>query len=695
MIYHNLETKICLFIRNFPILKIKSLLKNKSILGALSLGIFRWLTRFTYFFKFTFKLIKYFDFSQIRSFIHIRIGFLKSQKAFPDFFDVDYNIRKNISFILNLRKFPFKKNSIESISINHFFQYFPTKYSWKVAIKNWYEKLIPGGFLKILINKSDNTVREKLNLLLKFLNKSNFEFLYDKKEADFNNSNENFYFLNLFKKNLNSNVKPNQNVNLRKKIDNIQNVINNLKESYYKDKIICVIGRNKIDLKEIEKKAKEIIYYSIFDDFPLNQQRRFEFGLIYDSLEYYNINDLIKFFQKLRNLFELKAKILIIVPYQLNFFTSQYNQLFNKGIVAQILDDNAFEIKWMMLDSSLKTIITLIINESPYPSERIPIKIAVLGNLETRYNQLNSFWDGIIRALLKLGYDPLLLDDKTIPFFEIRRRIEKYQPHYIISGDDNALNFLKKYAEFFRKNNFCTCYWYRNVRAAEKFNFNGVINYLFLTNQGQDQEYRENYQMEKIYYMPQWCNPQFSHSNPLILEKYDVGFAGQVDFGLFHKERTNILLNLKKLFNVRIENAEFNSISEFYSQCRIVFGNDMGFHKLYGKPYNLSNNNSIKFVYLFASNRIFISIGCGTCFFINYFPGIEKMFKNEIHIVWYRNYEDLKPLIEKYLQNNEKRWAIKKAALKLAKEKHTHIQRIQNVLDIMMGKTSEFYGFLN
>ena len=74
---------------------------------------------------------------------------------------------------------------------------------------------------------------------------------------------------------------------------------------------------------------------------------------------------------------------------------------------------------------------------------------------------------------------------------------------------------------------------------------------------------------------------------------------------------------------------------------------------------------------------------------------IEKLFQNEKHLVWYRNYNELTELLKKYIQNDDKRKEIKESAYKLAKKKHTHINRIQNLLDIIMEKTEKFYGFLN
>jgi len=676
------------------IIKTRIIFKKNDLLKSIFLVFVRNLMGLRFIFKFAFKKFRKFDFNQIKNFLHIRIGFLLTQYPYPNFIDLDYHYRKDILYFLNLRKLPFKKKSVEEIYVNHFFEYFPSKWSWKKVINNWCSKLIPGGKLKLLLKKNENT-NKKLNQLIKLLINANLEILNSENNKKIKIDTGKLYILTFFKKNVDRDFKKIKKSITRAKLNNLKKIINNLDGNDYIGKKIGIIGINHLKFEDFYKKAKYIKFYPLHSNIRVNHEELFEYGIIYDSLEYLNRNEMKDFFQKIKKLLKPKSKILVIVPYLHNYFTKDYRQLFNKAILTELIDGNDLEIKWVNLDSSLKFVKMLIINESPYPSQISPIKIAVLGNLETRYSQLNSFWDGQIRALIKLGYNPLLLDFRTTPFIEILRKIKLYQPDYLLTGDNNVKSFLIKYSDFFRKSKICVAYWYRDVREPIDFNFKGVIDFMFVTNQGQIQKYKDKFQIENVFYMPQWSNPQFSHPNSFIEEKYNIGFTGQIDFGRFHKERTKILLELKNSFDVKIENAEFNSISEFNSQCKIVFGNDMGFHRLYGKIYNTSDDSFNKFVSLYASNRLFISIGCGACFFINYFPGIERLFENGKHLVWYKNYEELFKFIKIYLNDDEKRLNIKREALKIAKERHTHIHRIKNGLDIIMGKTKEFYGFLN
>jgi spore maturation protein CgeB len=54
----------------------------------------------------------------------------------------------------------------------------------------------------------------------------------------------------------------------------------------------------------------------------------------------------------------------------------------------------------------------------------------------------------------------------------------------------------------------------------------------------------------------------------------------------------------------------------------------------------------------------------------------------------------MRDLLDKYLSNQELREEIKRNAAELAKEKHNYISRITNMLDIISGKTEDFYGFI-
>lgn len=97
----------------------------------------------------------------------------------------------------------------------------------------------------------------------------------------------------------------------------------------------------------------------------------------------------------------------------------------------------------------------------------------------------------------------------------------------------------------------------------------------------------------------------------------------------------------------------------------------------------------------YTSNRLYnILSSSGFCLTL-WFPGIEKLFINHKHLVWFKSIEEMNNMIDFYLKNPQKRVLIARNGKKLYNRKHTVHQRIKNMFDIMQGKTDDFYGWLD
>ena len=140
-----------------------------------------------------------------------------------------------------------------------------------------------------------------------------------------------------------------------------------------------------------------------------------------------------------------------------------------------------------------------------------------------------------------------------------------------------------------------------------------------------------------------------------------------------------IIKSIRKCFEVKVIKNLFNNLPEFYSQCKIVFG---------GTP-------DLKYLELYSSNRLYISLSCGCCYLTNYFKGLEKIARNEEHILWYNTKDELLEIVKKYLNDDEKRYKIKENAESLARLKHNYTSRIINMIEIVERKTDDFKGYIN
>jgi hypothetical protein len=316
-------------------------------------------------------------------------------------------------------------------------------------------------------------------------------------------------------------------------------------------------------------------------------------------------------------------------------------------------------------------------------------RICAIGGYETyRYIQLGFHWDGQVRAFKELGYNSLFLDIRKDTYENLRRKILDFSPDILWLGLKECLPFVRWMGEDLEKIGCKVIFWFCDLRGIEGTRsdipprtpvvnpeeIGSFLDYIFLSNAGQVEDYQKAYNTE-TYYMPQACTPAFMHRLDLP-ERYDIGFAGSLG-GRFHTKRTKLLKKLSRKYKTEIKNNVRNSISNFYSKCRIVVGINPDFVE-----------------HLYTSSRFFVATGCGAFYLCEWFPGIEKLVENHRHAVWFKTEKELFELIDYYLEHNEKREQIRRNAQLLAHSNHTYRGRIQNMMDIIDGKTNQFHGFL-
>lgn len=157
---------------------------------------------------------------------------------------------------------------------------------------------------------------------------------------------------------------------------------------------------------------------------------------------------------------------------------------------------------------------------------------------------------------------------------------------------------------------------------------------------------------------------------------WDVMFIGRYNNSSDHRERIPYIERLKKDFNFKLIHNEGHTRDRKY-----LYGNT---------PINISISKSEDGM---TSNRLFDILASGGFCLVRYFPGLDEMFANGQHLVWFNSVKEMKGLVQYYLKNEQERKEIAKNGHNLYKKKHTAQHRIQNIFDIMNGKTEEFYGY--
>jgi hypothetical protein len=258
---------------------------------------------------------------------------------------------------------------------------------------------------------------------------------------------------------------------------------------------------------------------------------------------------------------------------------------------------------------------------------------------------------------------------------KLQEAILSFKPRYLFVILKDTLPIIYDIKKRLKDIGTRVIYWFCDPEHPKKEDLSELIDTMFLTNQGQIDEYKKAYNLKRVYYMPQGYGPYAQHRLNLS-EEWDVGFAGAISDAPLHKTRRELINAMGKRYNLRTSNAVRNNIAEFYSQTKTVFGASDFDYELY------------------TSNRFYVALGCGACYITKRFKGIELLVENKKHILWFETKQELFDLLDYYLSHNAEREGIRRAAEKLALDKHTYTHRIRNILDILNGKTESFYGFL-
>lgn len=293
-------------------------------------------------------------------------------------------------------------------------------------------------------------------------------------------------------------------------------------------------------------------------------------------------------------------------------------------------------------------------------------------NLER--NEPSPYWTSI----------PTLSRNKTKKVDQkILEKIGKFKPDIIILLQYDSLQFVLDNGERLReilKKKGRIAFWL--VDLALKINANKdlgqYIDCLFLSNKDQLEEYKNKWGIKNAYFMPQGCFATDS-SKKIARKKYLLGFLGRRQRNdPRYKERNLILDSFKDKFGLRESNKVLSvkDAADFYQECKIIIG------------ASWKNN-----VYLYSSDRIFNVLGSRGFYLCSYFSGIEKLFRNHQHLVWFTSIQEGLELAKHYLEENLKREKISYSGYMLAKAKHTYKRRLANIINILQNKSRRFEGF--
>lgn len=155
----------------------------------------------------------------------------------------------------------------------------------------------------------------------------------------------------------------------------------------------------------------------------------------------------------------------------------------------------------------------------------------------------------------------------------------------------------------------------------------------------------------------------------------DVVFVGSKKYHPEWQYRPQLINWLSETYGDRfkhygsggIESVRGDKLNNIYASTKVVVGDSL----------------CINFKYTdYWSDRIYETMGRGGFIIHPFIPGLEKEFEDKKHLVFYEfgNFNQLKELIDYYLEHDEEREKIRIAGHELVKTKYTYKNRWQQIL---------------
>lgn len=191
--------------------------------------------------------------------------------------------------------------------------------------------------------------------------------------------------------------------------------------------------------------------------------------------------------------------------------------------------------------------------------------------------------------------------------------------------------------------------------------------------------------VRRAYWLPQGIEPEVHKPATLNnddneLYKSDVTFIGT--YYDWAKEKIALFDSLSKtgcLFKIW---GPKGWPLRFPYQGRPVYDNE--FAKVCSASKIVINiNSTFSDIPFYLSDRYYLTLGTGVFSLVKYVPGLEKIFNNREHLVWFQTVDECIELIKHYLSHPEERRSIAKAGCEEVHKKHTYWHRIRHMLAIV------------
>ena len=208
-----------------------------------------------------------------------------------------------------------------------------------------------------------------------------------------------------------------------------------------------------------------------------------------------------------------------------------------------------------------------------------------------------------------------------------------------------------------------------------------LSDYFFITNQGQIPFLKEKGIKNPIFLID-GCDSEEHRVIPSTNRKWEseVAFIGRPS----HPFRIKLLQEVDRNFNLKVWGGNWdnyglkcykkeiypNHYAKICSSAKIILGVDLT-DRVEG----------------YFSNRTWITLGCGGFLLTRYVPGLENIFVNKEHLVWYHSIDECLNLISYYLKNETERQRIQENGYQFVHKNYTFDHAVKSILEYVCQRT--------
>lgn len=241
---------------------------------------------------------------------------------------------------------------------------------------------------------------------------------------------------------------------------------------------------------------------------------------------------------------------------------------------------------------------------------------------------------------------------------------------------DLVIVFYNNFPKIQKKHPTPVVWWMNDLREAEELRSAAPNHFdaIFLCQTAALADYAKTFGVP-CHYMPQ-CGIESSCVKGRSIT-WDIVFLGSTANNAYHHDRNAILETLGKHHRVQLISGEKNTRDQIwiYNQS----------------PFSLSISLPVDG---YTSNRLYNILSSGGFALVRHFPGIERLFENHKHLVWFHDATEALEIIRYYTAHPADAQKIREAGRKLYFQKHSARERVLNMQQIMSGAVSDFNGFL-